>query len=95
MKKVYRINILALLIAVTGFMFSFTAFDLNDDDPVPQGDFLTKGHKNTAAELLRLRKNSGSYFESIKLFRNSSTDNSSILNSAVSKASFLHLTGQF
>lgn len=90
MKKVYRINLIVLLIAVTGFMFSFTAFNLNDDDPLPQGDFLDKGHRNTAAELLKKRRTTVT-FETVSLFNLSSSSNSQILNSAVTKAEFFEL----
>lgn len=87
MKRVYIINLIVLSVIVPGLIVLFSAFNLNDNDPVPQGDFLDKGHKNTAAELLDSRRGAGN-FESIRLFQPSSSDNSSILSSAVSKASF-------
>ncbi len=90
MKKTYRINLIFAALFLGVIVFVFSAFNAEESITVTNPETTVQKHKNSAAELVNSRK-TVSNFESVNLFDRSSKDNSSIINSAVSQASFFKL----
>jgi hypothetical protein len=90
MKKLFRINILILTVVLAAFIFSFTAFEVKEDNVQIQILEKDKDHRNTAAELIESRKRFVNFRES-NIFTESSGDNMSVLNKAVSTGAFMRI----
>lgn len=85
MKKVYRINIMIFSLLAIALMFSFSAFVSGEKSEMVSST--NQKHRNINAELVKSKANSES-FTKVNLFKHSNKDNSSVLSSYVSKASF-------
>jgi len=91
MRKIYRLNLMIVLLAAAAMYFSFSAFEPVQNDQLNQIN--APKHKNTAFELVKNNRSTGS-FSSVELFTKSEKDNSGIVNSFVSKASFLSINAE-
>src|SRR5215216_6558800 len=89
MNKTYKLSYI-LPVVIIVLVFAFSAFDNKENNTQPVPVIQDKDHVNKPAELVSSRKSS-SEFENISLFNKSGKDNSSALNTFVSKASFLKI----
>lgn len=90
MKKAYRINLIFAVLFMGVIVFAFSAFNVEENTTLTKPQTTPEKHKNSAAELISSRKTTGN-FETAMLFTQSNKDNSAIINTAVSQASFFKL----
>lgn len=90
MNRLYKINIVFTAVFLCVIVFAFTAFNTEDNTSILKPETISGEFKNSAYERVNSRKN-GANFESVNLFEQSNKDNSGIINSAVSQASFFKL----
>ncbi len=67
MKKIYRINIIIFSIVLLGLLFSFSAFDVNENSIIATSPQSVVKYKNTAAELVKNSKTVYSFID-VKMF---------------------------
>lgn len=91
MRKIYRLNLMIVLLAAAAMYFSFSAFEPVENNQLNQKN--APKHKNTASELVKNNRSTGS-FSSVELFSKSEKDNSEALSNFVSEASFLTLSSE-
>ena len=82
MKKFYRINILVFSAILLAFLFSFSAFDANENSVIETVPQSVVKHKNTAAELVKNSKTVYS-FSDVNMFSVNENSNMNSINAFV------------
>lgn len=90
MKNTYKLNLIFAALFLCVIVFAFSAFDVNENNTEGNTEIRSSKHKNSAFELVNSRKGTSDFVQT-NLFNKSNKDNSTVLNSSVSDASFLKL----